>query len=80
MLAEKPNSSRQHLLESMPKADDSQWVSRLYNVPKINFGTIISYLVERQVLLKKVVLLEGIVDERQLKQKMVNLIGKAGSF
>ena len=65
--AEEPNSLHQRLLESVPEADDPQWISKLYDLPKINFDTMFDYLVECQVLLKRVSPLEGIVDKRATK-------------
>lgn len=64
---EKPDSVYRHLLESIPNAEDPRWTSRLYEVPKITFGTIYDYLVDRKFLLKRVSCLEGIADVRAKK-------------
>ena len=43
---------------------DPQWTTKLCKLPKITFGTIYDFLVDRKVLLKKVSYLESIADRR----------------
>ena len=52
------------LFESVPDAKDSHWTSRLYNLPKITFGTIYDYLVDRKVVLNKISSMESMADKR----------------
>lgn len=58
------SSSCLKLLQSVPDAQDSQWTSRLYDLPKITFSTIYEHLVDRKIILHKVSYLEGISDKR----------------
>ena len=58
------SSSCLKLLQSVPDAEDSQWTSRLYHLPKIIFRTIYEHLVDRKIILHKVSYLEGISDKR----------------
>ena len=41
------------LLQSIPPAKDAHWTKALYKAPKVTFGTIYKFLVDRKVLLKK---------------------------
>jgi len=77
--AEEPNSHHHYLLKSVPKADDPQWTSRLYNLPKITFGTLFDYLVERLVFLRRVSYVEDIADERATTVENVDLNKKLKS-
>ena len=52
------------LFQLVPSAEDKEWTSRLYNVPKIIFGTIYDYLVNRKLAIKKVTCLESVADKR----------------
>lgn len=52
------------LLEALPGVNDPQWTTRLYKLPKVTFGTIYDFLVDRKVLLKQVSYLESIADRR----------------
>lgn len=52
------------LLQSIPRPNDVQWSKHLYKAPKITFGSIYRFLVERKVLLHKANHLENIVDQR----------------
>lgn len=61
MVAIEPDSVYRHILAN---AEDSWWTSRLHEVPKVTFGTIYDYLVDRKFLLKRVSCLEGIADAR----------------
>jgi len=59
-----PGSMSATLFQSVPSAEDKEWTSRLYNVPKITFGTIYDYLVDRKLAIKKVTCLESVPDKR----------------
>ena len=52
------------LFQSVPDAQDVHWTNRLYNIPKITFGTIYDYLVDRKVILNKISCLESMADKR----------------
>lgn len=45
-------------------SNQSKWITRLYNIPKITFSTIYDYLVDRKLVIKKVACLESVVDKR----------------
>ena len=47
------------LFESVPDAKDNHWTNRLYNLPKITFGTIYDYLVDRKVVINKMSSMES---------------------
>jgi len=59
-----PGSISATLFQSVPSTEDKEWTSRLYNVPKITFGTIYDYLVDRKLAIKKVTCLESVADKR----------------
>jgi len=59
-----PGSISVTLFQSVPSAQDKGWTSRLYSIPKITFGTIYNYLVDRKLVLKKVTCLESVADNR----------------
>ena len=65
-LATVPDSSsiNRKLFHSVPDSKDAHWTNRLYNLPKITFGTIYDYLVDRKVILNKVTCLESMADKR----------------
>ena len=65
-LATVPDSSSVNvrLFHSVPDSQDAHWTNRLYNLPKITFGTIYDYLVDRKVILNKVSCLESMADKR----------------
>jgi len=44
---------------------DSHWTKELYKTPKITFGTIIKFLVDRKVMLQRAVNVENIADKRE---------------
>ena len=52
------------LIQSIPRPNDVQWTKHLYKAPKITFGSIYRFLVERKVLLRKANHVENIVDQR----------------
>ena len=52
------------LFQSVPDAQDIHWTNRVYNIPKITFGTIYDYLVDRKVILNKISCLERMADKR----------------
>ena len=62
--AAKNKSSDANLIQSIPRPNDVQWTKHLYKVPKITFGSIYRFLVERKVLLRKANHVENIVDQR----------------
>ena len=39
-----PGSVSGKLFQSVPSVEDTQWTTRLYNIPKITFSTIYDYL------------------------------------
>ena len=53
------------LLQSVPTTKDKCWTKELYKAPKITFGTIFNFLVDRKVLLKKAVHVESITEKRE---------------
>ena len=59
-----PGSVSVKLFQSVPSAQDMQWTTRLYKIPKITFSTIYDYLVDRKLVIKKVAYLESVVDKR----------------
>ena len=50
-----PQSLSHDLIRLLPKYDDPQWTMRLHELPKVTFSTIYSFLVDRKVSLKKLV-------------------------
>ena len=52
------------LFQSVPDAQDVHWTNRLYNIPKITFGTMYNYLVDRKVIVNKIICLESMADRR----------------
>ena len=59
------NSCDNSLIRSVPPAKDPQWTKALYKAPKVTFGTIFRFLVDRKVLLKKVVHIENVSEKRE---------------
>lgn len=59
-----PGSVSGKLFQSVPSVEDTQWTTRLYNIPKITFSTIYDYLVDQKLVIKKVACLESVVDKR----------------
>ena len=57
-----PQSLFCRLLQSVPPPNDPQWTDRLQKLPKVTYNTIYDFLVDREVLLKKVTHLEDIAD------------------
>ena len=53
------------LLQLVPSTKDPQWTKALYKAPKVTFGTIFKFLVDRKVLLKKVVHEENISEKQE---------------
>lgn len=53
------------LLQSIPPANDAHWTKALYKAPKVTFGTIYKFLVDRKVLLKKADHVENTVERRE---------------
>ena len=53
------------LLQSIPPAKDAHWTKALYKAPKVTFGTIYKFLVDRKVLLKKADHVENTVERRE---------------
>lgn len=53
------------LLQSIPPAKDSDWTKELYKSPKVTFGTIFKYLVDRKVILKRAVQVENTAEIRE---------------
>ena len=52
------------LIQSVPKANDVHWTKDFHKSPKVTFSTIYEFLVECQVLLKKVVYIECVLEKR----------------
>ena len=64
-LAEKcPDALPLKLLQAVPDISDAEWTTKLFKLPKITFGTIYDFLVDRKVLLRKVSDLESVADRR----------------
>ena len=59
------NTDDELLLQSIPPAKDTQWTKALYKAPKVTFGTIFKFLVDRKVLLKKAVHVENVAEKRE---------------
>ena len=82
------SSPNVNLFQSVPDAEDIHWTNRLYNLPKITFGTIYDYLVDRKMVLEKICCLESMADkraeagiQRYLKQMvMVYLLSTLGHW
>jgi len=53
------------LLQSISPAKDSHWTKELYKTPKITFGTIFKFLVDRKVMLQRAVYVENIAEKRE---------------
>ena len=67
------------LLPSIPPANDPQWTKTLYKAPKVTFGTIFKFLVDRKVLLKKTAYVENISEKRE--SYAINKVGeRIGSY
>jgi len=56
---------RDAVLQSIPKPNDKQWSKQIYNLPKITFGTIYDFLVERKVLARKANYVDDIIERRE---------------
>ena len=52
------------LFNSVPDSQDAHGTNRLYNIPKITFGTIHDYLVDHKVILNKDSCLESMANKR----------------
>ena len=63
--AKHKNPMDEVLFQSIPKAKDAQWTKDLYKAPKVTFGTIYKFLVDRKVFLKKANYVEKIVERRE---------------
>ena len=64
LAAKCPDSLPFKLLQAVPDVSDSEWTTKLCKLPKITFGTIYDFLVDRKVLLKNVSDLESVTDRR----------------
>ena len=64
LAAKCPDSLPFKLLQAVPDVSDPEWTTKLCKLPKITFGTIYDFLVDRKVLLKKVSDLESVADRR----------------
>ena len=53
LAAKNPISQSYKLLQALPSISDPQWTTMLCKLPKITFGTIYDFLVDRKVFLKK---------------------------
>ena len=64
LAAKCPDSLPFKLLQVVPDVSNPEWTTKLCKLPKITFGTIYDFLVDRKVLLKKVRDLESVTDRR----------------
>lgn len=64
LAAKCPDSLPFKLLQAVPDVSDPGWTTKSCQLPKITFGTIYDFLVDRKVLLKKVSDLESVADTR----------------
>ena len=52
------------LLQCIPKAKDKQWTQEICKCPKITFGTIFKFLVDRKVFLRNADYVESVAEKR----------------
>ncbi|XP_065901931.1 uncharacterized protein [Dysidea avara] len=52
------------ILQSVPKSNDMHWSKQIYRVPKITFGMIFDFIVERKVLAQKANCIDDASEKR----------------
>jgi len=62
------------LLQSIPKPTDKLWSKQIYKVPKVTFGTIYDFLVERKVLAQKANPLMTLLKKETVRHFVVQIL------
>ncbi|XP_065904753.1 uncharacterized protein [Dysidea avara] len=77
----------ENLLQSVPKAKDNQWTKDIHKCPKITFGTIFKFLVDRKCFLRNADYVESAMERRDScsvkdvgKQKLISNLGSEESI
>jgi len=64
LAAGNPQYSSLKILDALPDVSDPEWTTELAKLPKVTFGTIFDFLVDRRVFFRNVSHLESIADRR----------------
>ncbi|XP_065893458.1 uncharacterized protein [Dysidea avara] len=77
----------ENLLQSVPKAKDNQWTKDIHKCPKITFGTIFKFLVDRKCFLRNADYVESAMERRDScsvkdvgEQKLISNLGSEESI